>query len=67
MKLSATHVYRPHPALSPPPALGYDKTAPPDVAATEAQGRRDPASHQLTHHQLYAAPLCPFSTASNTP
>ena len=44
MKLSSTHFYHPHPALSPPPALGYDKTAPPDVAATEAQGVKDPAS-----------------------
>ena len=67
MKLSPTHFYRPHPALSPPPALGYDKTAPPDVAATEAQGGRDPASPTLTHHQLYAATLIPQSTASNIP
>ena len=67
MKLSPTHFYRPHPALSPPPALGYDKTAPPDVAATEAQPRRDPASPTLSHHQLYAAALFPFPLPPTVP
>ena len=66
-KLSSTHFYRPHPALSPPPALGYDKTAPPDVAATEAQPMKDPASPTPSHHQLYAVALIPFSPASNVP
>ena len=67
MKLSPTHFYRPHPALSPPPALGYDKTAPPDVAATEAQPRRDPASPTLSHHQFYAAALFPFPLPPTVP
>ena len=67
MKLSSTHFYHPHPALSPPPALGYDKTAPPDVAATEAQPMKDPASPTPSHHQLYAVALIPFSPASNVP